>query len=92
MATAGMPSSLAYLHMSFRRVAPSSMEYSVWTCRCTKEPLASRQAVGSGPWPSEAALISSNWGMSGLPKAYSPSFAGVLQPLLPARPSSTARA
>ena len=63
MATAGMPSSLARVHSSLIRVAPSSREYSVCTCRCTKVP-ASRHEVGMGPLPSLAALICSNAGMS----------------------------
>ena len=63
MATAGMPSSLAYAHKSFRRVTPSSSEYSVCTCRWTKLP-ASRQVVGMGPAPSLAALMASNPGIS----------------------------
>src|SRR5437016_4742104 len=42
MATAGISARWQALNMSFSRAAPSSMEYSVCTCRCTKDlsPLA----------------------------------------------------
>ena len=33
---AGMPISAALLSSSSMRAAPSSIEYSVWTCRCAK--------------------------------------------------------
>src|SRR5215467_2942222 len=32
-----MPSLLVSVNRSFSRAAPSSIEYSVWTCRCTNE-------------------------------------------------------
>src|SRR5215813_7628055 len=38
MATAVMPVCSHRANMSLSRAAPSSMEYSVWTCRCTNEP------------------------------------------------------
>ena len=40
IATAGMPSSLARAASLAIFAAPSSIEYSVWTCRCTNESLA----------------------------------------------------
>src|SRR5918998_5465577 len=37
MASAGMPCSAAAFVTSGSLAAPSSIEYSVWTCRCAKE-------------------------------------------------------
>src|SRR6478735_1709547 len=43
---AGMPISAAVLNRSSMRAAPSSMEYSVWTCRWTKESLPDEGEAG----------------------------------------------
>src|SRR3954453_5207486 len=48
IANAGMPIRAVSLNKSFSRAAPSSIEYSVCTCRCTNESLTgvSRSQVG----------------------------------------------
>ena len=45
IASAGIPIRAASVNRSFSRAAPSSMEYSVCTCRCTKESLEARDTA-----------------------------------------------
>src|SRR3712207_7889944 len=55
IAIAGIPSSAVRANMSSSRAAPSSMEYSVWTCRWTKSPLPVLTLLGTGlPAPLDA--------------------------------------
>src|SRR5690606_13975512 len=53
-AIAGMPCAATSFMRSVTRAAPSSMLYSLCTCRCTKESLVtpSPSGVGPGPGPS----------------------------------------
>src|SRR3954452_4003994 len=50
-----MPISAVLANRSSSRAAPSSMEYSVCTCRCTNESLkeSSRKVANGGPRPGE---------------------------------------
>ncbi len=45
IASAGMPIRAVSANRSVSRAAPSSIEYSVWTCRCTNESLADRDTA-----------------------------------------------
>src|SRR5690242_14831692 len=45
MARAGMPSRAVSAISGVTRAAPSSIEYSVWTCRCTKESATSTPSL-----------------------------------------------
>ncbi|CFR85857.1 Uncharacterised protein [Mycobacterium tuberculosis] len=54
--TAGIPSRSTSASMGVIFAAPSSIEYSVWLCRCTKEDPADEPLIGTpvydrGPTP-----------------------------------------